>query len=166
MLARTIRVSLSRTVRRWLLNNHIFCAKGLPMVRQVLCHTYGQPNLLTTHTKASGYPGAFFVLPASDAGGRSGRRREGNAKSFCNIRQSLGLFRGFFLFCQHRIREVGEGSGRRGKKEKGSDKPVKMCFYADFLAYFHYFLYLYTQKYTVAAAAHALLCNNLPATHH
>ena len=30
------------------------------MVRQVLCHAYGQPNLLTTHTKASDCTGAFL----------------------------------------------------------------------------------------------------------
>jgi hypothetical protein len=40
----------------------MFCAKGLSMVRQVLCHAYGQPNFLTAHTKASGYPEAFFIL--------------------------------------------------------------------------------------------------------
>ena len=157
------------------------------MVRQVLCHAYGQPNLLTTHIKASDYSGAFFVLPASDSGGGSGRSNRSNwsARSSRSgqwqeewsvaggkrqiILQKTSKPRivpGLFLCYRLRIRVAGGVGGRRGKKEKGSDKPVKMCFYADFLAYFHYFLYLYTQKYTVAAAAHALVCNKLPATHH
>ena len=111
------------------------------MVRQVLCHAYGQPNLLTTHTKASDYPGAFLFcqhrmrvsgvvgvigvigvlgVVGVVGGSRSGRRREGNAKSFCNRRQILGLSRGFFILpasdaggMSSQWQEGKEGKGER-----------------------------------------------------
>ena len=48
----------------------MYCAKGLSMVRQVLCHAYGQPNFLTAHTKASGLSRGFFCAKGFGCGSR------------------------------------------------------------------------------------------------